>query len=229
MPLQDAVSYFFFGMASISMFCFIFLVAVYWKRERNQKARIKKAQEDIGDITVVFETMRGIVAEQKQLARRFNDDLDKKMAVVKQLLEQSLNRNEELYERQHTLTRELDTMALEMKELQRQLDECDRMLQSGGAPERQEAPALRGDLYETQAPEAPANPEKARDAFRALLDSQEREEDAPSTREPNEQTPPTVQKQVEAYSAAGLSIPEIAEKLDIGQGEVRLLLNLKRR
>ncbi len=284
MTLQAAISYFFYGMASISVFCFLLLTMLYWKRERNESERLRKTRADIGDITIIFQTMRDIVDQQKTLAREFNEGLDKKMAVVKQVLGQSLSRNEELYERQRALAEEIEHVEARLESAQRQLAGLDvdrksaatseaaagralgerfgranvgaRNSRTSGAQtkeDEQDAPMLFGEKGTleiddglTEAPDEPANPDRARQAFRALLDMDAaprtpdddalvrtaRQSPVPSspvadnTGNHDDMTP--LQKRVEEYSASGMTVSEIARELGIGKGEVRLMLSLKK-
>ncbi len=245
MTMQITISYFFYGMAVISLFSFILLVVVYWKRERNAAARLQKTRDDIGDIADIFRTMRDILDQQKQHAREFNEEIDAKMAVVKQVLSQSLDRNEELYERQRLLSRELDTTALELKSMHHQIEELDQMVQNGRAMGRRKLRDAQQSIAGPPVPEAPANPEKARNAFRALLEMKESEEQETQQQQANDtgtavvadksatdatmETTPSTLKQIEMYSAEGMSVSEIADKLGIGKGEVQMMLSLKNR
>lgn len=231
MTLQLFISYLFYAAGFVAILCSLRVFILYLRRERNESRRMKKTYEDIGDVTELFQTMRGIVEQQKQLAREFNEDLDRKMQVVKQVLGQSLNRNEELYEHQRLLTRELETVSLELKSIQRQIEELDDMMQMGRSSERQrrrEMPKIRDT---ESSPEIPANPDKARRAFRALLESKEKEgkispfPSAEVETEGNEGA--SLRRKVEECNAKGMSITEIAEQLNLGKGEVRLMLSLK--
>ncbi len=277
MTIQAAISYFFYGMASISVFCFASLVLTYWKRERHEQDRQRKTRADIGDIAMIFQTMRDIVDQQKSLAREFNEDLDKKMAVVKQVLSQSLSRNEELYERQRQLSQNLDAVDARLQSIERQAAGLESAEKAAPRPSaaRPETPLGGGALNngvgmmafddgdsaesvfgkaspvglfakDSQLPEAPVNPERAREAFRALLDmephaappsfphkaasanasafpeqggGEEDKEDAEANR--------ALRNRVKEYCAAGMTVPEIARELGIGKGEVRLMISLQ--
>lgn len=235
MTVHIVISYLLYAIGMIAVFFFLLFLLLFFRREREEERRRKKTFEDIGDVTALFQTMRGIVEQQKQLAAAFNDELDKKMQMVKQVLSQSLDRNEELYERQRLLTRELETVSLELKSIQRQIGDMDEVLQAGKAYER---PRRFNALQSSTecVPEAPSNPDKARDAFRVMLQSRTQEEDGPfhvaekdsAGIEPPESAP-TLQVRVEELYKSGLDAGAIAEKLNIGVGEVRLLLNLKDR
>lgn len=232
MTLQVYVSYVLYASGLFSAGCFLYFCILYWKKSHAEKKRHEETREGIEDITGLFQTMRGIVEQQKQLAVTFNEDVDKKMQMVKQVLTQSLNRNEELYEHQRLLMRELETVSLELKSIQRQIGDLDKMILSERDMERRDRLYVPRSHPE-EAPETPSNPEKARDAFRLLLESRKKREDSPAeTSEASETTDnqpgmPSLQRQVEELYGNGMAISEIAEKLGIGKGEVRLLLSLK--
>jgi hypothetical protein len=233
MPLQIYVSYVLYGLGFFSVGCFLFFCILYWKRSRAGQRRIAETREGIEDIESLFQTMRGVVEQQKQLAATFNEDIDKKMQMVKQVLAQSLSRNEELYEHQRLLMRELETASLEIKSIQRQIGELDEVAQSGRTFERSRRFSADRSHAE-RIPEAPSNPEKARDAFRLLLETKKHEDENSLFSRGDEsgdiekqQGVPSLQRQVEELHGSGMNISEIADKLGIGRGEVRLLLSLK--
>ena len=88
--------------------CFVLLVALYRRKEARDRTRAKQTKADIADMTILFQTMRDIIKQQKELARDFNNKLDTKMSVVKQILAQGMERNKELYEKQQVLTRQIE-------------------------------------------------------------------------------------------------------------------------
>ena len=153
------------------------------------------------------------------------------MQVVKQVLGQSLNRNEELYEQQRLLTRELETVSLELKSIQRQIEELDEMIETGRTSERRRRREMPKIQDTDDIPDAPLNPAKARSAFRTLLASKEKEDKItpfPLTEGESEQNEgASLRHKVEECNAMGLSVTEIAEQLNLGRGEVRLMLSLK--
>lgn len=102
-------------------FTFAFCTLWYWQRERRERTRIRQTKADIADIMLLFQTMRDVVMQQKQLANDFNEELERKVGGVKQILSSSLEKNERLYERQREIERELEETKAELHSLQRQL------------------------------------------------------------------------------------------------------------
>jgi len=243
MTLQLAISYVFYGMAFISILCFITLCLLYWRRERNERGRLQKARNYLKNIKPLYETMRDMLEEQRRLAQQFNEDLDKKMQVVKGILEQSLGRNEDLYERQRLLTQELDMAAAKIKDIKGQLSELTDLINAESVPNSSKTKRPPKDAEKDAVPETPANAEKARDAFRTLLEMKRSEENSAAF--PAEARSETtnvasgashceddnktlsLRQQIEECHASGMSVLEIAEKMNLSRGEVRLMLSLK--
>ena len=71
---------------------------------------------------LLFQTMRDVVVQQKQLASDFNAELDRKVGGVKQVLSAAIDKNERLYEKQRDLEREMNDMRAEVESLQRQVN-----------------------------------------------------------------------------------------------------------
>lgn len=105
----------------IAFVCFLFFLWFYWRNERRESGRLKQTKADIADMTILFQTMRDIIKQQKELARDFNHRLDTKMSVVKQVLTQGIDRNKDLYEKQQALTQQLEEARQQLQSLQRQI------------------------------------------------------------------------------------------------------------
>lgn len=129
-----------------------FLVAAYLaialhRREKKAEQRLKQARADITDMTILFQTMRDIIGQQKKLAREFNEELEHKMGQVKHILNQGMEKNKQLYEKQQRIAGELE-------EAQARIDALYR--QSSTAPKPRPQPENQG--ARAAAPE-PARPE----------------------------------------------------------------------
>lgn len=115
-----ALYYFFMFTAMAATLAFGLLVFFYQRHERRERERIHQTKADIADIMILFQTMRDVIMQQKNLARDFNQELDRKMALVKEVLAKSLEKNEKLYERQQELQKQLEEVRAELESLQRQ-------------------------------------------------------------------------------------------------------------
>jgi len=108
------------GLGIISTGCFVVLALLYWRREKSASVRLSQAKTEVADMTMLFQTMRDVVGQQKQLAKQFNEELDQKVNAVKQILSQALEKNQKLYERQEALGMQLDEVQAQLEGLQRQ-------------------------------------------------------------------------------------------------------------
>lgn len=94
-----------------------------------------------------------------------------------------------------------------------------------------------------ETPQEPESPELAREAFRALLDLEDRKPAPAPAPSPAPAMEPAgknaegangrakltpLQQRVYEYSDAGMSIAEIANEIGIGKGEVRLILSIRK-
>lgn len=73
------------------------------------------AQTDLANMMILFQTMRDVVHEQKQLALQFNASLDKKFAVLRDMVEAARREREELLKAQHALRGFIETARTEFE------------------------------------------------------------------------------------------------------------------
>jgi predicted transcriptional regulator len=316
--LQTILFYFSWIIGAAGAAGFVLLVYLYRRNEQKERERLKQTKADIADIMILFQTMRDVTKQQKSLAREFNEELDRKMGVVKEVLTRGLDKNKQLYERQQSLVREMDQMRSELQRLHNQVKqlrdeardatrppagpraydsfETEEITHAPGnwkiekprtghdddsphafvslpeEPDQVPAPEdtrLRGTgltgapfeewsgldfenamesteqpqenpedaLYgEVEEPQAPADPEQARNAFRDLLDlsDQHGPAEAAGANGQDAEAAPTadggasspIQKRVLEYARAGMTVAQIAKELGIGKGEVRLMMSL---
>ncbi len=109
-----------YGFGAIGLACFVLLAVAYQRNQRKEEDRLKRARAEIADMTLLFKTMRDIIKQQKSIAREFNREIDGKMIAVKHLLEQGIQRNEKLFERQQELTAMIRDAKEELASVQRQ-------------------------------------------------------------------------------------------------------------
>jgi len=121
--------------AAVFFFIAAYLAVVLYRREKKADERLKQARADITDMTILFQTMRDIIGQQKKLAREFNDELEHKMGQVKHILNQGMEKNKQLYEKQQRI-------AADLEEAQAQIDAIYRQVgQTGNRPDEQGPPA----------------------------------------------------------------------------------------
>ncbi len=121
MGFQQFATSFFAGLSILSTATLVFFLWLYRRNEAKEHKRLDQTRTDIADMTILFQTMRDVIKQQKNLAREFNDKLDAKMALVKQVLAKGMEKNEALYERQQDLARQLEAAQAHLQSLQRQI------------------------------------------------------------------------------------------------------------
>lgn len=121
MTMQTILMFGSFTVGVIGFACFLLLIALYSANDRRQRRLYKRTETDKADLTILFQTMRDVIRQQKELARQFNSDLEGKMEVVRQILSQTLEKNKKLYENQQSLTRELELAKTQVAALQKQV------------------------------------------------------------------------------------------------------------
>lgn len=139
--LQTLLMWACFGVGIIGCVSFAVLVAAYSANERRQLRRRRQTETDKAEITILFQTMRDVVRQQKDLARQFNTDLENKIAGVKQVLAQSIEKNLRLYENQQTLVAEIEKAKAALRTMQQQLSQLQQAARATGAPASERAAA----------------------------------------------------------------------------------------
>lgn len=118
---MNVLQYFLYGFSTLAFGALVLLAVWYWRNENRERVRLQQTRADITDMTILFQTMRDIIGQQKAMARAFNEDMEKKMLLVKQVLTQGVERNQKLYERQKQLEARLDETLASLESVQRQL------------------------------------------------------------------------------------------------------------
>jgi hypothetical protein len=141
MPLQQVIMLACVGLGLTAGASFVLLVVLYALEERRRKAQLARTDADKSEITILFQTMRDVVGQQKDLAKQFNNDLDAKMGVVKQILAQSLDKNKKLYEQQRALAADLEDAKAQMQAMQQELEGLRGLTPGNSAPRKNPPPA----------------------------------------------------------------------------------------
>ncbi len=81
----------------------ILVFSLFVTRGPRGAAQGPHAQTDLANMMILFQTMRDVVQEQKQLARQFNASLDKKFALLRGMVEAARREREELLKAQQGL------------------------------------------------------------------------------------------------------------------------------
>ena len=97
--LRDAL------MIMASLFAGIAFLLLIWLYLRVTKARRPEPApfQQLTEMAILFQTMRGVVREQKTLARDFNRSVDKRVALIRQVLKEVMSEHERLRQSQREL------------------------------------------------------------------------------------------------------------------------------
>lgn len=121
----------------------IYLGVMLIRNEAKTEQRLRQARADITDMTILFQTMRDIIGQQKALAKDFNEELEHKMGQVKHILNLSMEKNKQLYDKQQRIVAELEEAQAQIDGLFRQLTHVNKAAQTIAPPAapRMERPA----------------------------------------------------------------------------------------
>lgn len=161
MTLQEIIVMASFSFGVLGLLSFALLVILYTRQERRQRRARKNTDTDKADLTILFQTMRDVVGQQKELARQFNTDLESKLNAVKQILAQSLEKNKRLYEMQQGLAVELEEAKAHVRAVQQQMTQ----LRNSTIPPHRAGPGAERPPLGPAAVSAPKPPPPAQDVF----------------------------------------------------------------
>jgi hypothetical protein len=204
------------------------------------------ASSNWGETAIMFQTLQGIVQEQKQLARDFNRSLDRKIAIVRNVVKQIVEEHERLTQSQRQLEARLAEAQAAIAGAPLPKNTTAAAAQEPAkTPILQVLPDPRGDadsdgsddlidtwvgleFRDVEIPEMTETPPEIppnREAVRAVLNMGE----APDLTWENKGRESITAIRARAYKFhdAGMSVAQIAKELGVGKGEVRLMLNLR--
>jgi len=247
------VAEFLFTIAAVVFLCAALLVMAYlYNRERTSAVPPERdTQQDLANTMILLQTMRDVLEEQKELARAFNEGIDKKIAYIRKAVDEIAAERKRL---RAAGTGQVEPATEELPEALADMSVVD------GPPEEPAAPLsvfpepdVDSDFIDgwagldlggtkegsSEALYEPVNAEEAenaRDAVRSLLDfsgagfaePSEALIRMPAAKNGNGATPPALHSRVYEYHDAGMTVPQIAQELGIGKGEVRLMLSLRK-
>jgi len=267
-----------FAAASVCAMLAVLLLLYVASQRGRYRAPLPGPRDDFAKMLILFQTMRDLLEQQKQLARELNEAIDAKVTFVKDRVEAAqidlanMRTDVEELSRAIDVHRSADTRREfgETPTTPTSKDSVESMIPNPSSdapppedrlrllalPDRDAKVADRLDSWvgldlgthaDTVAPESlpepdlekPADPESAREAFKSLLSQEplprigrgEAEADRQDERsaKPNGEgrITPAIKGRVFEYSAAGMTISQIAKELGIGKGEVRLILSLR--
>jgi len=150
-----------------------FALAVFLRDSRGNRYESHHSQTDLTNMMIMFQTMRDVVSEQKDLARQFNASLDKKVALVRDAMEAVTKERETLDKTRKELQHLVDAAKREMGELRDHRGSAppvDKAEESAAEPEA-ERPPPQARAEEEALPPLRAFPENPPDDNEDLIDS----------------------------------------------------------
>ena len=235
-------------------------------RRKNQTSPPRAAQTDLANMMILLQAMRDMLEKQRNLARQLNGSLDKKVAFIKKTVDAAVEDMAALQKTLKATAEQVARLKTEVGATAPPAEGPPSPAPGGagpsenphseaGAPARPPIQKPESDLIDQwvgidlggpepegfevpdEVPEEPENAEAAREAFRALLNLEERTE-AHSAKRPDsgaalrgnngKRSLSPLQVRVYEYNDAGMSVPQISRELGIGKGEVRLILSLRK-
>jgi len=165
-----------FVFAMACMGAAIYLAFMLRRNEAKTEQRLKQARADITDMTILFQTMRDIIGQQKSLAKDFNEELEHKMGQVKHILNLSMEKNKQLYDKQQRIVAELEETQAQVDGLFRQIAHINKASQviaaaPASSPPAPRPPAARPEPPSTQHPPAPQTSSAPRPTSSVLVRS----------------------------------------------------------
>lgn len=184
----------------------------------------RPTQTDLTNMMILFQTMRDIVGQQKELAREFNKSVDAKVQLIRELIESGKAQREALQEAQRAITRLLGEAREELTALEREIGMLRGTPDWKGPAEVAGAAGDRESRAYTipipRAPERPAGPPgrfeviAGQDADRDLIDSWAGLETEASARETKEEGPAPRESPEEARATRDA----FRDLLNLGEG-----------
>jgi len=168
MSIAPAISYALYGFGAIALFCLVLQTVWYWRKESRDKKSLAAFRRDFELVQRMFDNMHTL-----------DKKWDGRTETIKQLLEQSVERNAALYERQRQLAEQVDDVERRLAAMQAVLPGVPSPEGAVDASRRSTAfPFVRSAKLPSSAmPKSPVDPEGARAVFRTLLKQSREEKD----------------------------------------------------
>lgn len=114
------------ALATLALALFALAGAVLWYAHRREVATRQQAAKsfhaDISHVTMLLNTMRDILQQQKDLARQFNENLERKSSAMRQLAGVAMENLEKLRETKRQVMEELEEAREELAALHQQAE-----------------------------------------------------------------------------------------------------------
>ena len=112
MAVLTQLSDFIFVLGGISIcVALVLLLGLYVRLAKGKRADQPAAiAPSPAEMAILFQTMRGVIHEQKTLAREFNQSVDKKVALIREVVAKVIEEHRKLSAQQREIEQKLDTI-----------------------------------------------------------------------------------------------------------------------
>lgn len=95
-------------------------VLAFVSAKRSQNPQERDPRSDLANMTILFQTMRDIVQQQKDLARQMNESLDRKVGLIRQVAAAAMENLDRLGEVERKVLAELEEARVEVAGLRKE-------------------------------------------------------------------------------------------------------------
>lgn len=193
-------------LAAVLVVVFIATKILRMRERGAQFANTRNAQNDLTNTMILFQTMRDILEQQKDIARQLNVGLDKKVRYIRTVVDTALDDLREMRETARGLAAELTAAKAELAALRARSGpvagggaETEDAAARDGAPE--DAPAAASTLEALARPVLEEPPENLLDNWVGLDSGEEPEEPEPEPVSVPPETPENAEAARSAFRA----------------------------
>ncbi|MCP4641392.1 MAG: hypothetical protein GY851_13205 [bacterium] len=98
------------GLVLLLLVPFLVVLFLYFRERQAGKAPRSDARDDLANMMILFQTMRDILEEQKGLARKLNQSLNKKVRFIKDTVDTAMKDLESLRSSVETVARDVQAL-----------------------------------------------------------------------------------------------------------------------
>lgn len=139
----------------------IALVLSFWLYRRLTKPKTvanSNPLANLTEMTILFQTMRAVLHEQKVLAREFNESVDRKVEQIRQVVRQVSTEHGKIVTSQRELLQTLRQTHEDLAAVRRQLGTGTKQVSSSARTPGSVSHAPKSPIAKTHVPAAPASP-----------------------------------------------------------------------
>jgi len=124
-----------FALSVVGMLAaFLALRYLYILYQREKKAAsVRNPQQDLANMMILFQTMRDLLRQQKELVRQLNENIDQKIALIRKMVHAALDNHEKLVRAQRDLSAAMEDAKADLTSIQRQLSYASEGPEAGHA------------------------------------------------------------------------------------------------